>query len=304
MSIWLKTIDGQTILQNSLLIIYDLEFIGEKNDFENAHIWEIAAQTLYKPTEKYHSICFPVSKGQQMPKQHSHKPYFKVTSPFLNQQNAVSKNTSLRGFIRFIMKRMVFHRKSYIVLMSHGNMKSDKIVLEHECKKIGIHIPRYIYFFDTFPFFRNIFKSISRYDLQSVYNLTGLKHPAIQTHRAMEDVHMLQRIFDTNIASDKYNIPRLDGSICPAHLTPLQTLKGIGHATEKRLMLCYGVTTVEQLIQRAVTCKAITVGALERLLEHYINGTTSTYNNIALLLIHDVRNLCLAQRTIATKYDS
>jgi len=250
MSICLTSISGQKILNDSLFVIYDLEFIGPLNHFHEARIWEIAANIFNQDgTVEFHRICFPMQKDVALPLQH--KPYFEVSSDFLIENNAVNKNKALHDFLQFLQGNAARYGKTNIILISHGNMKSDKIVLENEYKRCADLIPSNIYFFDTLPFFRKTFRTLQRYDLLSIYHHIHLGKSNVQKHRAAEDVHMLLDIFNSSIKY-KNDIPVLDGVICPAYLTPLQNLKGIGNAGEKQLMLM-GISTVEQLSQVANT---------------------------------------------------
>ena len=242
---------------DSIAIVYDLEFVGVKNDFERAAIWEIAAVAN---GVNFASLCYPVGVNVPLPPQYS--PYFKVTRQWLKANAAVAKEQALRNFFDFLEAARVAGNAKRIVLVSHGCFKSDQIVLENEARRIGVALPKNLFFYDTLPLFRQLFKKARGYDLTSLYSSLMGKEGVVQAHRAADDVEMLSACLDM-IYKDGFDI---DGVIIPAGSRSLQTLNGVGTATEA-LFVAQGISTVEQLVSRLTAANATKGKALKKLLK-------------------------------------
>jgi|TARA_B110000914_G_scaffold212566_1_gene213644 hypothetical protein len=239
-------------------------------------------------------MCHPVPIDQAIPRYATHEKYHLVTKDFLRKNNAIGKKRCLQSFMHFLFTNAMKLQKTSVILISHGNMKSDKIVLENECARYDIHLPGNLLFYDTLHLFRRRFRKLSSYDLLNVHRQLETAPQMVQTHRAVDDVALLCDIF-------VYTYPEvieLDGAAYHANSTPLQNLPGIGYVGEKRLLLGYGIKNVEELVLRAVAVKATNPEALTCMLNRYLSVPNIACQRIAMELIDNVLKLCEQQSTI------
>lgn len=221
-------------------IVYDLEFIGDILDLTTCKIWEIAARQLHT-TNTFHEICYPylptqTSTAYPPPVTPSH---VNLSKKWLKQNNASHKAKALRHFMYW----MNTFPHSMVVLVSHNNHKTDKFILEHECKQLKIQIPSRVMFLDTLPLFRWKLPTLGSWSLLSIYeHCCQMNHK--QTHRALDDVDMLCACLTILLGEQIVYIPGILYST--GHL-PLTIVDGIGYATERRLIFYYNIKNVQQL---------------------------------------------------------
>ena len=310
MSIWLPSKLGRDCQQNALFVVYDMEFIGPVNQFNKCRIWEIAALVLpqtrigdkgpqiKKEWARFHSVCHPVPIDQAIPPHVTNGKYHLVTKGFLKKSNAISKRHCLEHFLQFLLTNAMKCQKTSVILISHGNMKSDKVVLENECGRHGIHLPGNILFYDTLHLFRRTFRKLNTYDLLNVHRQLKKGKNVKQTHRAVDDVCLLCDIL-IHTYPEKIE---LDGAAYCAYSTPLQNLPGIGYCGEKRLLLAYGIKNIEDLVMRAVTVKATNPEALTCMLNAHLAVPRIACQRISMELIDSVLKLCEKQSTIIMNF--
>ena len=243
--------------EDDIAVVFDLEFIGEKDNFEHAAIWEIAAVAN---DVHFTSLCYPVGVNVPLPPQYS--PYFKITRQWLKANAAVAKENTIKLFFDFLEAARVAEKANRIVLTSHGCFKSDQIVLENEARRLGVPMPKNLFFYDTLHLFRQLFKKATSYDLCSLYSSLMGEESVVQAHRAADDVEMLSACLNM-VYKEKFKV---DGVMVPAGSRSLQSLNGVGTATEA-LFVAQGICTVEQLVSRLTAAKATKGASLRKLLE-------------------------------------
>jgi len=229
-----------------LWVVYDLEFVGPPNDFANAHIWDVGAAVLaFGPHEIFQGSCVPCAP---IPPPVSAE-YRAITKKWLlRQPNVTEKRNCLQNFIEWLLCTQAACKKSKIVLLSHGNFRSDKVVLESECRRHALQLPDCIYFFDTLPLFRKLLPHLPHYSVNAISN-TLLRAPTVE-HRALADALLLQRCLHV------VGVHNISGCIYKAYAIPLQTLTGVGSGIERSLVCRHGVSGAYDLASRCVALRA------------------------------------------------
>ena len=202
-------------------VILDLEFVGDIGEgCSKCRIWNIGA---IKPDNTIFEICIDVPTDMG-----THPGCVEVTDSFLRENNAVSFQEGFRQFAEWVGPQAV--------IMSHNCFKSDKIVLEAECRRHGVELPCW-YFYDTLIFLRTKIQCNS-YRLVDIYkHVTGKDFNEI--HMALHDAKALWEILQI--------LPPDTLFMYPKYLTPLQNIKWVGSACEKRF-IGRGVRSIEDLM--------------------------------------------------------
>lgn len=209
-------------IPNNSWICVDLEFVGDISGDapSECRIWNIGA---VKPNGDEFSVVMhvPTHLG-------THPGCVHVTGAFLKQNNAVDFKTGFARFCEWVGPQAI--------IITHNCFKSDKPVLESECKRHRIEMPCW-YFFDSLLFLRSKLQ-LSSYRLGDIYEYVvgaGFK----ETHLAIDDARSLWKILQ--------KIPPDGLYMYPKYLTPLQNVRWVGSACE----LCLvnrSVRSVEDLI--------------------------------------------------------
>ena len=197
----------------------------------------------------FQGTCVPCSS---IPAPVSSK-YMQISKKWLRLQPSFfkSKRDCLRKFLEWLMRTRTAHNKSKVVLVSHGNFRSDKVVLESECLRQGFRLPDCVYFFDTLPMFRLVLPRIETYSLSAI-SKTILHTTRAPEHRALADTHLLERCL-------RVVGPRnIVGCFYRAYNVPLQSLPGVGSRIERHLVLLHGVKGTYDLAARCVALRAVT----------------------------------------------
>jgi len=241
--------------------VYDLEYIGIPNKLEACFIWQIGIVHL----QSNQRFTITIDPGiRPLPPPMSGE-FMQVTELFLMQSNAVSFE---RGW-EMCCKWMNLVGEGNKLLISHNNFKSDKLMLEIECKRRSLHLPYNWYFFDSLLFCRKAIPKQTSYTLKDLYrSFKGSDIP--NNHSALPDaialVELLGAIGYQNIC----------GPIYGSHSTSLQIVKWLGPACEKTLF-SKGINSLEQLIANILTKYSIVnLGAhldLNTFVHHYISTT-------------------------------
>lgn len=202
-------------------IYVDFEFVGNlQKSIEDCYIWNIGA---VKPDGSTFEIIMDVPTNKE-----THDGCVHVTKTFLSKHNAVKFDIGFKQFVAWAGPQAV--------LISHNNFKSDKLVLENECRRHQVRMPPW-YFYDSLLFLRSKI-TLPSYRLADVY-LHVMKVPFIETHTALADAvglwHILQKI------------PPKDLFMYPRYVTPLQNIRWVGASCENEFVKS-GIRSVEQLI--------------------------------------------------------
>ena len=199
----------------------DYEFVGDiKEGPSDCSIWHIGA---VKRDGSQFEVYINVETNKK-----THEGCVNVTEEYLRQHNAMPFREAFEQFVRWIGPQAV--------IISHNCFKSDKLVLEHECKKFGVHLPCW-YFYDSLLFLRSKIQCIS-YRLPDVYQQVVGKEFK-ETHTALKDALGLKEILDILPPTGLYMYPK--------YLTPLQNIKWVGLACEEAF-IHNRVRSVEDLV--------------------------------------------------------
>jgi hypothetical protein len=189
---------------------YDLEFASPRDLAHGVcgkeQIWEIAA--------------FHPASGRKFTRLvHTDELEFGHKPP---QGDKVHIKRALGDFIRFV--------GPHAVLISHGNFKADKPILENTSKKLDTTLPNTWLFFDSLLFLRTCVRA-KKYTLEHL-----CKKPTL--HRAMDDCLDLAHLLSGF---------SLAGPLYPPYVTSLQRCRWLGPASEKALMQ-RGINSLENLV--------------------------------------------------------
>lgn len=199
----------------------DFEFVGDiKKGPNDCSIWHIGA---VKRDGSQFEIFINVETNKA-----THEGCVEVTQEYLAEKQALSFEEAFQHFVNWVGPQAV--------IISHNCFKSDKPVLEHECKKRHVHMPCW-YFYDSLLFLRSKIQCIS-YRLPDVYfQVVGRTFE--ETHTALKDAIGLKEILDIVPPSGLYMYPK--------YLTPLQNIKWVGLACEEAFIR-NRIRSVEDLI--------------------------------------------------------
>jgi hypothetical protein len=202
-------------------VITDYEFLGDiNNGAQDCNIWHIGA---VKPDGSTFEVFITVDTNRE-----THAGCVEVTDAYLRKRHAVPFREGFARFVRWVGPQAI--------IISHNCFKSDKPVLEQECKRHNICMPCW-YFYDSLLFLRSAVQSLS-YRLPDLYaQITGKVFR--QTHTALKDALGLKEILDLVPIHGLYMYPK--------YLTPLQNIKWAGIACEEAFVKA-GVRSVEHLL--------------------------------------------------------
>ena len=199
----------------------DYEFLG--NIQEGAHtcnVWHIGA---VKADNTKFEIYIQVDTNRE-----THEGCVEVTEEYLAERNAEPFASAFQKFVAWVGPQAV--------IISHNSFKSDKPVLEYECKRHNIRMPCW-YFYDSLLFLRSKIQCMS-YRLPDVYkHVTGRDFE--ETHTALKDAIGLKEILDILPPEGLYMYPK--------YLTPLQNIKWVGTACEEAFLKSR-IRSVEDLL--------------------------------------------------------
>ena len=202
-------------------VITDYEFLGDiKNGAHDCNIWHIGA---VKPDGSTFEVYINVDTNRE-----THEGCVEVTDAYLRERHAVSFPDGFKRFVHWVGPQAI--------IISHNCFKSDKPVLEHECKRHNVRMPCW-YFYDSLLFLRTAVQSLS-YRLPDLYQqITG--KPFKTTHTALKDALGLKELLDIVPVHGLYMYPK--------YLSPIQNIKWVGTACEEAFVKA-GVRSVEDLV--------------------------------------------------------
>ena len=209
------------------ICVYDLEFVGDLTQgVESCYLWNVGA--IHMVTGATFSCTM---NPQVRPIPLAHENCVNVTDQYLRDNGAVSVKEGLTLFFNWLGPNNV--------LVAHNNFKADKPVLEQACKRAGINCPL-LYFLDSLLFVRNMFKH-SSYKLGALYEHYTCE-PFVEKHLGLPDAIALSTVLTKAVES-------FAGAILyPSHSTPLQNIRWVGPACERKLLSC-NFSSVEMLKQ-------------------------------------------------------
>jgi hypothetical protein len=209
--------------------VFDLEFVGDINDPESCGLWEIGATSL-TTDDSFAIIVDPCIDFIPEPQEGC----FDLTQIFL-EENAVSLKQGLYMFVSWASK--------YRLFVSHNCFKSDISVLKGAFRKCDLQFPSFL-FVDSLMILRQHVK-LKNYKLNCVYqHYTNCE--MLDSHRALPDAKALKNVL-LSMGPVRYTIYAY-----PITLTPLQNIRGVGHACESALIE-RGIHSVEDLENQIIT---------------------------------------------------
>lgn len=243
---------------HSAVIVYDLEAIGEVATPSACMVWNIAAMVLGKGDhvlEQY--VTLPVENIPPPP----HDDLFNVTHEFLAAANAVPMQEALLLFWRWAANFYKPDLGGVVVLVSHGNFRFDKPLLEAEHVRYQCLPPHSAFFFDTLHWFRSLHRKAESYALAALYRNKFAAEIKNQ-HLAIYDVYALARLIR---AAEK----PMSGLMYPMFSTPLLRIPSVGLHTQRMLVDKGEVFSVEALVsmfrnEAAYDTQALVVMLVER----------------------------------------
>jgi len=232
----LKVTNLQTQLpKGSVVIVYDIEGIGDVSDPGSCYMWNLSATVMGQPTNVFDQfIVPPVATIPEPP----NPKLFKVTKEFLKEANAQPCAEVLRYFFKWIANNSD-PENGFVVLVSHGNFRYDQPLFQTEMRRHAIEPCANLYFFDTLHWFRSLKKNRRSYSLNNLY-YAQFKKPVRNAHLSLFDVRALHDLI-TAQTSPMHGIMYKCGS------TSLLTVPSIGLYTEN-LLFNANIDSVEQLV--------------------------------------------------------
>lgn len=218
--------------------VYDLEYVGVPNDLNNCYIWDIGVIHLLSGKE----FSVTVDPGiRPLPPPMSSE-FANVTEEFLQKRNVQMFSNGWSRFIQFI--KSFENNNSKILLISHNNFKSDKLMLEIESRRRSLILPYDWYFLDSLLYCRKAIPKQPSYTLHDLY-ISMMGKTIHDNHSALPDARALREIlYRTNI-----NI--IHGSIYPSFCTSLQVIKWLGPSCERELFQ-NNIRSLQQLISNII----------------------------------------------------
>ena len=228
-------INSDELPAGSVIIVFDIEAIGEVHDPGSCFIWNLAAQVLGHDNLTFEQYIVP---PVDIPEP-AHPKLFKVTSDFLATVGAEPWPTVIDFFWKWVSNLYDPYAGGVCVLVSHGNFRFDKPVFEAEHRRWGTRPPPNVLFFDTLHWFRSVLRRESSYSLQSLYQQAF--HAEIHNqHLAIYDVYALNKLIHATKKSP------LTGTAYPFDATPMLRIPMVGQHTE-RLLIERGFSSIESL---------------------------------------------------------
>jgi len=236
------------------VFVFDLEYIGVPNSLEECYIWEIAAIHLLSGR----SFSVTIDPGIRPLPERMGEEFADVTESFLKEKMAVPFETGWAMFLQFL--------QSYepVLLISHNNFKSDKLMLEIEAKRRKVHLPYTWYFMDSLLFCRKAIPKQTSYTLKDLYRSIHGKE-IVNNHSALPDAKALADILYY------IGLGRISGPIYPSYCTSLQVVKWLGPACE-RMLFQNNVRSLEQLVANVVSGFHGSRYPLRQYIQYYINN--------------------------------
>lgn len=236
MSIRLQGLDN--LPPNSVVIVYDIEGIGDVSSPSKCFMWNLSAMILNNSLNSFDQFIYPHAVIPEPPD----PKLFKVTTAFLTNANAMPCAVVLDYFFKWIHNNYD-SENGCVVLVSHGNFRYDQPLIQTEMIRHQIIPPKNLYFLDTLHWFRSIKKGRKSYSLSSLYK-DQFKKPIRNAHLALFDVHALNDLIMIQKQS-------LHGIMYKCFQTALLRIPSVGLFTES-LLYNGGIDSLEQLVYKFI----------------------------------------------------
>jgi hypothetical protein len=216
--------------------VFDLEYVGVPNNLNRCYIWEIGIIHLISGT-KFSITMDPEIRPLPPPMSEE---FANVTEEFLKNKNAVGFNFGWNMFLQFVRQ----WSENRVLLISHNNFKSDKLMLEIEAKRRGLELPYKWYFLDSLLYCRKVIPKQPSYTLHDLYyGMFGKR--ITDNHSALPDaIALVEILYRTNIVN-------ICGPIYPSFCTSLQAIKWLGPSCERALFE-NNIRSLEQLVANII----------------------------------------------------
>jgi len=222
--------------EGSVVLVYDIEAIGDVSRPEHCFMWNISAMVLGDKTKVLDQFIVPPVRSIPEP---PNPKLFKVTHEFLRNANAQPPQEVLNYLFRWITNLYTPDSGGIILMVSHGNFRFDQPLMQTEILRYKISVPPNLYFLDTLHWFRTIKKKLRSYSLSNLYK-EQFHRPIKNAHLSLFDVHALHDLIqsqDHPLSGIAYNI----------WYTSLLRIPQVGLFTE-RLLWDNNMLSVEHIV--------------------------------------------------------
>tara|TARA_B100001094_G_C18181854_1_gene801375 strand:+ start:44 stop:877 length:834 start_codon:yes stop_codon:yes gene_type:complete len=225
------------VREDTIFIVFDIEAFGDVNTPEKCRMWNIAACVLGQATDNIDLYIQPAIDN--IPKE-GENDFCNIAEGELEALGASSLQDTMQKFMSWVNKKKE-NPDSMIIFCSHGCFRYDKILLEHEFMRNGLHFQPNIYFLDTLHWTRQAIRGRGSYALCDIYK-DIFRQPFENQHRAYGDTLALNNV----MCSLTNTGHMLSGVMYPPFFTPIVRIPGIGICSE-RILVNKHVHCVEEL---------------------------------------------------------
>ena len=222
--------------------MYDTETTGL--DVLNESILEMAFIDLNSDKVIFHEYIYP-SNNNKITNSHIHH----IDENVLKEKNALTIVEALKKLNKSLNN---FYGDNNIVLVAHNNFGYDQLIFESEYKRKNLELPSNIYFYDTLPLFRKIFKNdCTSFKLGNLYKKLISDKDEGEFHTALYDTQCLSKLFKLAMKKSNYTTI-LNNSYLKMPLTdpkfmdlPVNKLNGYYYSMKLETK---GIKTVKNLV--------------------------------------------------------
>ena len=225
------------VRSDTVFVIFDIEAVGDVNIPENCRMWNLAGCVMGTPEDKIDLYVQPALEHFQTAADNA---FCNITVDKLDTLGATTIQVCVQRFMTWLNQKKE-NPDTMIILCSHGCFRYDKILLEYEFMRNGLHFQPNIYFFDTLHWTRQAIRGRGSYTLSSIYEDMFME-PIENPHMAYSDAVALEHVIST-LTNTGY---MLTGVMYPPFFTPIVRIPGVGICTE-RILVNQNVKCVEEL---------------------------------------------------------
>jgi hypothetical protein len=266
---------------NSTFVIYDLQFVGNSANPTSCYTWNLSALHYHPPQKDVvqplknvfdQFVQLPVVNVPQV----EHFKLFQVSHEFLHSAGAQTPALVFSYFLKWIAS---FHDPSnHLFLISHGNFRADKSVIEQELFRARQVLPPNTFFLDTLWLFRLSFPDLQSYSLKSLY-LSTTKKQLTKAHLSLFNVYALSDILNHFFSREGTDF-KFSGIVYAPYHSPLTRVPSVGLFTEN-VLHDQGLTCVEDLISVFHQRFSGNAQLFEMFLQNEVMVTASAVRNIS-----------------------
>lgn len=225
------------VRSDTVFVIFDIEAVGDVNTPEECRMWNLAGCVMGTPED---NIDLYVQPALEHFPTAADNDFCNITVDKLNALGATTIQVCVQQFMAWLNQKKK-NPDTMIILCSHGCFRYDKILLEYEFMRNGLHFQPNIYFFDTLHWTRQAIRGRGSYTLSNIYEDMFME-PIENPHMAYSDAVALEHVIST-LTDTGY---MLTGVMYPPFFTPIVRIPGIGICTE-RILVNQNVKCVEEL---------------------------------------------------------